>query len=293
MVGEGMHKSVSPPRTTGLRPRAPRVKLRHVTSARALERILAASVGFGILVGLWWVAAVQLGPTRLPSPEAVAKVMLPVLHASDALNAQGVAGGIADGLRYTTQQVLLGVALGSAIGIALGMLMGLSRLANAFLARLIDVLRTIPPLAAVPFFLIWFGTGSHGQLLLIAFYAAMMVVINARAAVENLDPLHEAYASTLGASWMQRLRTVVLPAMTPELVGGVRVALAFSWGIEVVAELLGAQRGVGHDFVLLATVLQVDQIIAAIVWISLIATAIDRLYLLATSYFTRWVPRSA
>lgn len=290
MLREGVRKRAALQRSA--RPHSNGIRLRRASAARVFERIAGAAVGFGILIGLWWIAAGRMGPTRLPTPAAVAKILFPVLHSSVALSAQGISGGISDGLLYTTQQVLSGVALGSAIGIALGVLMGLNRLANEFLSRLVDVVRTIPPLAAVPFFLIWFGTGPRGQLLLIAFYSAMMVVINARAAVDHLDPLYETYASTLGAGWAQRLRTVILPSMIPELVGGIRVALAFSWGIEVVAELLGAQRGVGHDFVLLTTVLQVDQIIAAIIWISVIAAVIDRLYLLLTSYLTRWVPRS-
>ncbi len=256
-----------------------------------LLRLAGGIVGFALLVALWWLAASRLGPTRLPTPAAVGRILIPVLHSSDALRAQNVDNGIAGGLAYTTEKAVSGVALGSAIGLILGVLMGVSRIANEFLSKIVEILRTIPPLAAVPFFLIWFGTGSNGQLLLIAFYSAMMVVISARAAVHHIDPVFEAYASTFGASRLARIRTVVLPAMVPEVVGGIRVALAFSWGIEVVAELLGAQNGIGHDFVLLTTVLQVDEIMASIIWISLIAAIVDLIYVAGTGRMTRWVAR--
>src|SRR5690606_18793642 len=139
--------------------------------------------------------------------------------------------------------------------LVLGIVLALSRALNEIFSALVEAVRTIPPLAAIPFFLIWFGTGSLGQLLVIAFYTAVMVLVTARAAVDRLPPIYRAYASTLGASRLAVVRTVVLPGMVPEVVGGIRVALGFSWGIAVVAELIGAQQGIGYDLNLLSTVL--------------------------------------
>jgi ABC-type nitrate/sulfonate/bicarbonate transport system permease component len=259
----------------------------------AAERVAGAVVGFALVIAAWWIAANALGPSRLPTPSSVASVLFSVLDSSVALRSQGVAHGIGSGLVYTVERVFLGVGLGAAIGITIGILMGVSKSVNEFLSSVIEVIRTIPPLAAVPFFLIWFGTGPIGQLLVIAFYSTVMIVVSARAAVQHISPIYEEYAATLGADWFQRVRTIVLPAILPELIGGVRVALAFSWGIEVVAELLGSQQGIGFDFVLLSTVLQVNEMIAAIIWIAVIAAVVDKLYVLATGYFTRWVPRAA
>ena len=265
------------------------------TASRAarqfLEQGVGAGVGVGIVIGLWWLGATVLGPARLPTPASVAEILFPVLTSSAALSSQGISGGIASGLLYTSEKVFIGVGAGGACGVLLGILLGVSRTANQLLSSVIEILRTIPPLAAVPFFLIWFGTAETGQFLLVGFYAAMMVVINARSAVQHLDPVYDLYAATLGAGRRARIRTITLPAMIPELVGGVRVALGFSWGIAVVAELLGAQKGIGHDFILLETVLAVNQIIASIIWISVIGAVVDRVYVILTKRFTRWLPR--
>jgi len=289
-----IQRSTAPPRASAIRPGILLARVRAgISWRRTAERVIGALVGFGLLVLAWWIAANYLGPERLPAPNDVASIMFRILSSSAALQSQEASGGIGPGLAYSSEHVLLGVALGAAIGIFIGLMIGLSKVANEILSSAIEMIRAIPPLAAAPFFLIWFGTSGTGQLLLIAFYAAVMVVINARAAVLHLDPVHEAFAATLGANWWQRVRTVVLPAFVPEVIGGIRVALGFSWGIEVVAELLGSQQGIGHDFVLLSTALQVDEIIAAIIWISVIAAVVDRLYLVMTAYFTRWVPARA
>jgi ABC-type nitrate/sulfonate/bicarbonate transport system permease component len=292
-IGMSGH-TVAISRVLGTRLEAGLAKRRpHVNWRAAGERVLGAVVGFGLLTLIWWLVANALGPARLPEPLAVASIMLRVLSSSSSLKAQDVSGGIGPGLVYSSERVLLGVGIGAFVGMILGLTMGLSRTASQFLSAPIEMIRAIPPLAAAPFFLIWFGIGASGQVLLIAFYAAVMIVINARSSVQHIDPVYQNFAATLGAGWLQRARTIVVPAFIPELVGGARVALGFAWGVEVVAELLGSESGIGHDFVLLSVTLQVDEIIAGIIWISLIAAVVDRLYLLSTAYFTRWVPPRA
>lgn len=278
--------SVAPPSKAGSS------HLRARLSLNVTERLVGGAIGFG-LVGLgWWIAANALGPTRLPSPLAVASAFPVLLTSSSSLEAQGVSGGILQGLLYTTRQVLLGVALGALVGGAMGVALALSRWLREIFHVTVEVIRTIPPLAAIPFFLIWFGTSPTGQLLVIAFYTSVMVLVTARSAVDHLPPIYPTYAATLGATRAQRIRTVVLPGMVPEVVGGLRVALGFSWGIAVVAELLGAQQGIGYNLMLLSTVLEVEAIMAGIIWISLIATVIDRCYMAVTHRATRWVPKT-
>jgi ABC-type nitrate/sulfonate/bicarbonate transport system permease component len=89
-------------------------------------------------------------------------------------------------------------------------------------------------------------------------------------------------------------RTVVLPAIVPELVGAMRVALAATWGLEIVAELLGSPAGVGRLFSYLVPLLRPDLIIALIAWVTLVAVGLDQLILVPLlRVSTRWVPRAA
>jgi ABC-type nitrate/sulfonate/bicarbonate transport system permease component len=253
-----------------------------------------ALAGFGLVALVWWIASIQLGPARLPAPWEVAKAFFPLLTDSIALSAvDGTTGGIAGPLAYTTSRVLIGVALGTAIGVPLGILMGSSRGFDELLTKVVEIVRTIPPLAAIPFFLLWFGISETGQTILVAFYTGIMILITTRAAVRYTDPVYSAYARTLGAGRLTRLRTVLVPAITPRIVGGIRVALALAWGLQVVAELLGSQSGIGRVFVVYQNMQAVTEILVSVIWLSVIGYAVDKLYLAVTSRVTQWVPRAA
>jgi ABC-type nitrate/sulfonate/bicarbonate transport system permease component len=256
-----------------------------------LVPVAGGALGFGAVLAFWWIAAAHLGPARLPTPWDVAGSLFPLLWSSTALTAQGGPSGIGEPLLYTTLHVLLGVGIGAAAGIALGVAMGTSRVLNDLLTKVIEIIRTIPPLAAIPFFLVWFGVSSTSRTLLVAFYTAVIVLISTRAAVRYTDPVFTAYAATLGAGRMRQLRTVVIPAVVPRIVGGIRVGLGLSWGLQIVAELLGSQSGIGRSIVLYTNVQAVNEIIVAVIWISAIAYLVDKLFLRVTTRATRWVPR--
>lgn len=175
-----------------------------------------------------------------------------------------------------------------------GLAMGWSPRFRSLLELPIEVFRTIPPLAAIPFFLMWFGPAALTQFLVLVFYSFLRVVINTVEAIRNVPPVLSQYARTLGATPGQVYRTVILPAIVPELVGAMRIALAATWGLEIVAELLGSPAGVGRLFSYLVPLLRPDLIIALIAWVTLVAVGLDQLILVPLlRVSTRWVPRAA
>jgi len=250
--------------------------------------------GVASAVAVWWLVAASVGPSRLPTPWQQLLALWEVVWHSPVLAAQpGGTGRLTADLGYTTLRCITGVTAGGALGILVGLAMGWSRRLGAFLELPIEVFRTIPPLAAIPFFLMWFGPAAITQFLLLVFYAFLRVVINTLEAVRNVPPVLRQHAQTLGASSGQVYRTVVLPAIVPELVAGLRVALAASWGLEIVAELLGSPAGIGKLFAYLVPLLRPDLIIALILWTTLVAVALDQLVLVPLARWgTRWVPRS-
>jgi ABC-type nitrate/sulfonate/bicarbonate transport system permease component len=254
---------------------------------------LAPLSGVAAAVAAWWLVAAVVGPSRLPTPGQQLLTLWEVLWHSPVLAAQpGGTGRLTADLGYTTLRCVTGVTAGSAVGVLVGLGMGWSQRLGAFLGLPIEVFRTIPPLAAIPFFLMWFGPAPLTQFLLLVFYSFLRVVINTVEAIRNVPPVLRQHAEALGASPGQVYRTVVLPAVVPELVGGVRVALAASWGLQIVAELLGSPAGIGKLFAYLVPLLRPDLIIALILWTTLVAVAIDQLVLVPLARWgTRWVPR--
>ena len=248
-------------------------------------------VGVALFFAIWWWAALELGRTRLPGPQAVIERLFSSLTWSRELVIQGGGkNGLYPHLIHTFTRTILGASIGVSLGIIVGLAMGWSEKLRYFLNPPLEAIRTIPPLAAAPFFLMWFGPTPSAQLGMLIFYCFLILVINTSSAIRNVPPVYIQFAMTQGATRGQTFRTVVLPAIMPELIGGIRVAIGVSWGIEIVTEMLGSPRGMGQIFAMLLSLQALDLIIVGIVWITVMAVIVDAIFTGVARYITRWMP---
>jgi ABC-type nitrate/sulfonate/bicarbonate transport system permease component len=254
---------------------------------------LWAVLGILLVIAIWRLMATTVGPSRLPTPWQQVSALAEVAWFSPVLAAQpGGSGNLVGDVLYTTSRCLTGGFVGGVLGVLVGLAMGWSARVRNLLELPIEAFRTVPPLAAIPFFLMWFGPTALTQFTVLVFYSFLRVVINVVEAIRNVPPVYRQYAATLGATPRQIYRNVVLPAIVPELVGAMRVALAATWGLEIVAELLGSPAGVGRLFAYLVPLLRPDLIIALVFWVTVLAVAIDQCVLVPLVWLsTRWVPR--
>lgn len=259
--------------------------------ARIEVRVIWPAAGIVVALGLWQLLGLRLGPGQLPSPTSLWPGVVTNLTSVDILEFQGGGSkGLHPHLLYTIQQTFLGSAIGVTGGIMLGLLMGRFEIFRGLVEVPVEVLRTVPPLAAIPFLLIWFGPTKGAQLGVVIFYAAVMLTITTLTAVSNLDPSYRQYALTLGASGNHVFKTVVMPAILPEITGGIRVAVGVAWGLEVVSELMGAPLGMGQVFNKMVSFHALDIIIIGIFWVTVAAVAVDLVIIRTMGYVTRWSP---
>jgi ABC-type nitrate/sulfonate/bicarbonate transport system permease component len=261
-------------------------------AARAIDsRIIWGALGLVLAAAAWQAAAAHLGPYRLPSLGTVLPQVFPLLSQSTLLEFQGGgSGGLWPHLRHTIVFTIAGSFLGASVGVATGLAMARWRRFRGLAELPIELLRTIPPLAAIPFILIWIGTTPLGQLLMVAFYAFAIMVVTTLNAAENLDPIYARFAATLGANQNRIFGTVVLPAMIPSIAGGLRVAIGIAWGVQVVAELMGGRQGMGQVFSMMISFQALDVIIVGILWITVSAVLVDALLVSLIRRLTRWAP---
>ena len=263
---------------------------KNVAHSRTFDSALKIA-GVALLIGIWQFLTRYLPPSRLPTPASVLVELYEGLFKSVWISMRGGGNnGLWPHLLFSLWRWFCGTILGSALGIGMGLLIGGNRHVRDFFEPPLEFLRSVPPLAAVPFFIVWFGLGSITQLLVIVYFAFMRIMIFIVEAINNVSEVQKQFALTLGASRRQLFKTVVLPAVFPELVGGLRVVMASSWGIVVVAEMMGAHNGIGRVFNILITVLATKSIIAAIIWVTVIASATDALFVLIAGRWTKWVP---
>jgi ABC-type nitrate/sulfonate/bicarbonate transport system permease component len=189
---------------------------------------------------------------------------------------------------FTATNVLIAVLLGACAGATCGLITARFDLVRAVLDPVLMTAGTIPILVAAPFFLIWFGTGRISAVLLVAIYVAVILYIYAQRAADNLNPVYEDAAYTLGATPWRVIPDVLIPGTLPQILGGIRIALAGAWGLEAVAELLGAQQGIGKIIQVLAGSTDIQGIFAALLVLGVVAILFDALAAGSFAYATAW-----
>lgn len=247
---------------------------------------------FGILlfIGIWYLASLRLGSSRLPSPLSVAKVLFPILFYSRAVASQVGANynGVAPHILVSLLKLLAGSFIGILSGVLIGFIMSASKIVSSMFDVVTRMFRAIPPLALIPFILVWFGTRSEAQIVLVAAYTFIVMLATTLEAVRHVDPIYKNFAASIGASPIEIYRDVVLHAILPEIAGSVRVTLAFAWGLVIVAELLGGRLGIGRVISYMTPLYLVDQIIAVIIWIGVVGMAIDQISLRLEKSLFKW-----
>jgi sulfonate transport system permease protein len=149
----------------------------------------------------------------------------------------------------TLGRLVLGLLLGGASGLVLGLAMSWSSWTRRLVDLPLQFLRTLPLLAMVPLFQLWFGTFFLGQVLFVAYGVGVIVFAGTVNAVRNVPRIYLDNARALGASRTMLYRTVILPAIFPEMRSAILLSLGVGWGAVLGAEYLGAQSGLGYIIV--------------------------------------------
>jgi ABC-type nitrate/sulfonate/bicarbonate transport system permease component len=270
-----------------------RARLTRAMELRRVADVLRAEAGLIGLAGVfavWYVtAAILAEPAVLPSPQAVFGYASSRFFYAPELSAYGLEhSGIGPNLLYTVENVFLAVGVGTCIGSLLGLASARSPIFQAILNPIVSGATAVPFLVMAPFFLVWFGVGRLSGLLLVTLYTCVILIIFSQRAVLNLNPVYESNAAVLGAGRRAVLFDILLPATIPEMLGGLRIALAGAWGLEAVAELLGSNSGIGMIIRVIAGQADTMGLMAAVVALSTVAVLCDGAVVFAVRTLTRW-----
>ncbi|MBD2846752.1 ABC transporter permease [Paenibacillus sp. IB182496] len=178
----------------------------------------------------------EVNPILLPSPAAIA----------EALGTLTASGELAVQLGVSLGRAALGTLYGCAAALALGTLVGLSRLAAKLLDPSMQLLRLTPSLAIAPLIILWFGFGETSKIVIIATGAFFPLYLATIQSLRGVDGRLTEVARVLQFGRAQQLSRLLLPGAMPGLLSGLRLAMAYGWLSLVVAELLGAQAGIGY-----------------------------------------------
>ncbi|MGH7413274.1 MAG: ABC transporter permease [Candidatus Rokuibacteriota bacterium] len=177
-----------------------------------------------------------LPPALIPTPGAVAAV------ASEAARD----GTLLRHLAISLGRVAEGFGLAAGAALALGILAGISLRIRLAAEPVVEFIRPIPPLAFLPMFLVWFGLGEASKVAFIGYTTFFPMFIGIAAAVLRVDLMLLRAAASLGASRMDLVRRVILPAALPGIVVALRLGFGLALFVIVGAEFMGADSGLGY-----------------------------------------------
>ena len=244
-----------------------------VISDDVFYRIGLSLAGILTFIVCWTLAAFfEIAPPNfLPSP-------LTVLRKLVELTQQPYSGSLLQQhLLASLDKFALSYALAAFIGVPLGLAMGRFRVIDWAVSPVFEALRFIPPIAWVPFSILWFGTGFLAPTLVIFAGAFSPCVVNAYRGAKLIDrPLLEA-AQTLGAAKLQTIAEILLPAALPHIVAGLRVGAGFGWQSLIGAELIVGATGLGYMIVQGESNLDAAVVISGMVTIGIVGATIDYL----------------
>jgi sulfonate transport system permease protein len=155
-------------------------------------------------------------------------------------------GSLQKHLLVSLGRVVKGVALAILLGGSLALLSGLSRVGEFVIDAPMQMLRTLPVLALIPFFILWFGIGEVPKVGLVAVAATFPIYLTLYAGIRGVDVKLVELAKVIGLSRGALIRHVILPAALPTALVGLRYALGASWLVLVAAEQVNASSGVGY-----------------------------------------------
>ena len=246
-------------------------------------RFLGVAAPF-LVVGALWELVAHSGrfPPRL----------FPALETVAATFARLTAAGI---LPHHAAETLLrlgaGFAIAAVLGVAIGVAMGRWRLAEDALLPLVSTGAPIPGLAYAPLFLLWFGLGNTGSVVLVGCVAAFPIILNSWTGVTAVKEIWIRAAQTMGAGDRRLFLHVILPGALPYILTGLRLGIAQAWRILVAVEMLAAVPwGLGWLIFGAREFLNTDAMLAGIAMIGAIGLALERLVFQPLERYTvvRW-----
>lgn len=284
-MSEAVHINHLPAATARVQPKATApqasgpVKTSRFKTPGEGSSLAISIVTVAVLLALWF-AATNLGwikPLFLPSPQAVFQQFYEYLtgQANDKPLWQHFSASL---LRVT-----VAFWLAFLIAVPLGIAMGMSRIARGIFDPPIEFYRPLPPLAYLPLIIIWFGIDETPKILLIFLSCFAPLALAARSGMRSAAQEQINAAYSMGASYFQVIRHVILPAALPDILVGMRIAIGFGWTTLVAAEMVAANVGLGQMVLNASNFLRTDIVIMGIIVIGVIAYVFD--------LFMRWVEK--
>lgn len=236
-------------------------------SEQALGRILVL-VSAALFLLAWHLIALRTSPLILPGPDAVLVRLFSFVSSGRAW----------PHIFLTTQEILAGFAVGSLLGIGCGTLAAEFSIARRVIMPYVIITQALPKFALAPILVIWFGFGMGPKVIIAALIAFFPLLENTYLGLTSTPKEHLELLRALQASRWQTLIKLRVPHAVPAISSGVRVALMLSLVGAVVAEYVGANKGLGALIIVSQGTLDTELMFVAFVLLTALGIALDKFH---------------
>lgn len=231
---------------------------------------------------LWEIASrAGLIPSRvIAAPSAIGETLWQLIASGELLRH----------LLVSLQRAVTGLGIGVTIGVIAALISGLSKRGEVILDSPMQMLRTIPSLALVPLFILWFGIGEFTKIALIVTGTTFPIYLNLFAGIRNIDPKLVEAANTLGLNRRELIWHVILPGALPSFFVGLRYSLGISWLALVFVEQINTTAGIGYLASDARDFMRTDVIVICLLIYSVLGLLIDSLIRALERFALAWRP---
>lgn len=251
-------------------------------SAQARQRLLSALALVAFFL-LWELVCLATGVSDLilPRPSQIARVLtdkMPLLwpHTVQTL--------------YTT---VAGFALGVLAGIVIGVVIGSSKLAYDVAYPLLVGFSSIPKVAVVPLFVVWFGAGTVPAMLTSMVISIFPVVVNVATGLASTEPELEDVLRVLGARKRDILWNVGLPRAMPYLFASLKIAITLAFVGTVLSETVAANKGIGTVMMIASGNFDVPMVFAGLFLLAAMGVVLYAVFSWVEGRMTGWSQRKS
>jgi NitT/TauT family transport system permease protein len=243
-----------------------------------LKEALPSLAVIAALIAIWWLAVLATHSLIFPTPWAVVTGTLELLKDGTLWRHIGA----------SLMRVGAGFGLAVLVAVPLGLWMGWVRGAYQTLNPLFQILRPISPIAWIPLAILWFGVGDASPIYLIFISSVFPMVVQTTVGVHTIEKRYLRAAENFGVSRRTLFKRVVIPAVLPQILVGMRIGLGVAWLVVVAAEMIALHSGLGYMIMDSRNAgNRYDLVVAGMIIIGLIGLSLDGIMRLLEEF--RWV----
>lgn len=199
-------------------------------------RVVPPVLVIAALLAIWWLLVARNDSHIFPTPLEVATGAWELVED----------GTLWDHIGSSLFRVGVGFGLAFLVAIPLGLWMGWVSGAYYTLNPLFQMLRPISPIAWIPVAILWFGVGNTSPIFLIFISSVFPMIVQTTVGVRTIDRRYLRAAANFGVSRSTLFRKVVIPAVLPEIIVGMRIGIGVAWLVVVAAEMIALRSGLGY-----------------------------------------------